>query len=145
MWDDWQKMFEAKARYVAPEFRVSNLLEQLAEPVRKSVEVHFEALGQDDTSQVNYNDVCDYIRSEFQREDVVNDILLQYKQLQQGDMTIREYITKRKEKRTDLQNLGIKIDEWMEKSLWLDSISEHLRRAVKKEHDYSVQIRSTLT
>eukprot|EP01050_Picozoa_sp_SAG11_P023019 SAG11_NODE_4503_length_1872_cov_7.648054_4_plen_67_part_01 len=36
--------FFAKARYVEPEFRVSNLLEQLADPVRKSIEVHFEAL-----------------------------------------------------------------------------------------------------
>eukprot|EP01050_Picozoa_sp_SAG11_P034103 SAG11_NODE_11897_length_732_cov_6.112164_1_plen_146_part_01 len=44
IWDDWQKTFEAKARYVEPEFRVSNLLEQLADPVRKSIEVHFEAL-----------------------------------------------------------------------------------------------------
>eukprot|EP01050_Picozoa_sp_SAG11_P044173 SAG11_NODE_21332_length_427_cov_1.256098_1_plen_34_part_10 len=34
------------------------MLEQLADPVRKSVEVHFEALGQDDTSQVNYGSVC---------------------------------------------------------------------------------------
>lgn len=88
IWDDWQKTFEAKARYVEPEFRVSNLLEQLADPVRKSVEVHFEALGHDDTSQLNYNDICDYIRSEFQKEDVVNDILIQYKRLQQGDKTI---------------------------------------------------------
>eukprot|EP01050_Picozoa_sp_SAG11_P016466 SAG11_NODE_2251_length_3633_cov_15.438031_5_plen_103_part_00 len=85
-------MFEAKARYVDKEFLVANLLQASGETVRKSVEVHFELLGEDDTSRVNYKDMVDYIRSEFQREDCLHDLLVEYQSLQQGLQTIRQYL-----------------------------------------------------
>ena len=55
-------------------FLVANLLEALGPTVRKSVEVYFELHGEDDASRVNYKDMTesDYIRSEFQREDLLS-------------------------------------------------------------------------
>eukprot|EP01050_Picozoa_sp_SAG11_P006272 SAG11_NODE_479_length_9108_cov_3.699856_9_plen_93_part_00 len=35
-----------------------------------------------------------------------------------------------------LLNLGIEIDEWMDKSLWLNSLVPHLRQTIKKESGY---------
>eukprot|EP01050_Picozoa_sp_SAG11_P046269 SAG11_NODE_23563_length_386_cov_1.386760_1_plen_96_part_10 len=64
---------------------MSNLLNASGDNVRTSVEVHFEKLGEDDTSRVNYKQtVCDYIREEFQKEDSLNDLLTEYKNLKQG-------------------------------------------------------------
>eukprot|EP01050_Picozoa_sp_SAG11_P032318 SAG11_NODE_10452_length_831_cov_0.748634_1_plen_125_part_10 len=73
--DDWLKTFEAKARYVDKNFLVANLLEELGNRVRTSVEVQ---LGDEDTSRVNYKEMCDYVREELQREDCLNDLLIEY-------------------------------------------------------------------
>eukprot|EP01050_Picozoa_sp_SAG11_P005096 SAG11_NODE_345_length_10432_cov_276.637956_1_plen_148_part_00 len=77
--------------------------------------------------------MCDYIRQEFQREDSLNDLLLKYKNLKQGSMKIRDFTTLRDKQRTVLENLGITFDPWMEKSAWLESISDHLQRTIRKE------------
>ena len=51
-------------------------------------------------------------------------------------MSVRDYVTIRTQKRTVLQNLGIEINEWLEKSLWLNSVSPHLQQVIKKESGY---------
>eukprot|EP01050_Picozoa_sp_SAG11_P009119 SAG11_NODE_838_length_6918_cov_3.566945_7_plen_129_part_00 len=105
--------------------------------VRRSVEVRFESLGQDDATLVNFADMCAYIRKEFQRDGVLHDLNGEYRKMRQRlDQPIREYMTLRKEKQTVLQNLGIEIDPWVEKTSWLDSINDHLRKTIKKESGY---------
>eukprot|EP01050_Picozoa_sp_SAG11_P028240 SAG11_NODE_7477_length_1138_cov_2.252166_2_plen_219_part_00 len=80
--------------------------------------------------------MTDYIRSDFQREDCLHDLLVEYQGLKQNGTAIRQYNTIREEKKMELLNLGIEIDEWMDKSLWLNSITEHLRQTIKKESGY---------
>eukprot|EP01050_Picozoa_sp_SAG11_P027953 SAG11_NODE_7284_length_1166_cov_1.844424_2_plen_337_part_01 len=48
----------------------------------------------------------------------------------------RDYKMRRQQQRTALANLGIKIDDWMENNLWLDSIMPHLRNVLRKEPGY---------
>ena len=66
----------------------------------------------------------------------IHDLLVEYQSLQQGLQTIRQYNTVREQKKMVLLNLGIEIDEWMDKSLWLNSIAHHLRQTIKKESGY---------
>ena len=132
----WRRQYEALTRQVPEQHRSSHLLSTaVAESVRRTVEAHYQAQGLVAVDRP-YVEICALIAQIYDPPDVVYRRVSAFLRLTQADRRLEDYLRERTQHRNQLVADGVVIDDHVERTLLVNTVSQRLREKILEKTDW---------